>query len=503
MDGSTPYDEGKLPGSSAAGLRGRVRAIGTAFLRMTRPRTLREIPITPRADDEFERLIDPADLACYRSAQRRTAARLRGRTLWHVNSAEGGGVAELLHSMLGYLRNGGIDTRWLVVNCDTPFFEITKRIHNRLHGALGDGGPLGAPERDHYDRLLARNLAEISGRIAPGDIVVLHDPQTLGLARSIAGAGASVIWTCHVGADRPTDLVRETWQFFFEDLAAVDVATFTRAAYVWDGIAAGRTALIPPCIDAFSLKNADVPTPTRDAILAAVGILNALNGTAPRFVRGDGAIGSVINRATIDEDVSVPNGAPLVVQVSRWDRLKDPIGVLLGFAEGVDRDVHLILAGPTPASVADDPEAEQVLAEVKARRDHLEPAVRRRIHIANLPILDIEENAVVVNALQQRADVVVQKSLAEGFGLTVTEAMWKGRPIVASRVGGIQDQIEDGLSGRLVGPADYAALGPAVLSLLEHPEQAAAMGAAAKETVRSRYLAPHYLTGYLELIEQL
>jgi trehalose synthase len=470
---------------------------------MIPPRSLREISIPPRTDDGFETLVDPADLVRYRSARGRAAARLRGRTLWHVNSAEGGGVAELLYSMLGYLRHGGIDTRWLVVNCDTPFFEITKRIHNRLHGVAGDGGPLGAPEREHYDRLLARNLPDISACIEPGDIVVLHDPQTLGLARSIAAVGATVIWTCHVGADRENDLVREAWRFFSDDLAAVGVATFTRAAYVWNGIPPGRTALIPPCIDAFSLKNADLPTPTRDAVLAAAGILDTPNGTAPRFVRCDGAIATVIHRATIDEEVSVPNGAPLVVQVSRWDRLKDPIGVLRGFAERVGGDVHLLLAGPTPASVADDPEAEAVLAEVKACRARLEPAVRRRIHIANLPIFDVEENAVVVNALQRRADVIVQKSLAEGFGLTVTEAMWKGRPIVAGRVGGIQDQIEDAISGHLVDPADVAAFGPAVVSLLEHPERAAAMGAAAKETVRSRYLTPHYLTGYLELIERL
>jgi trehalose synthase len=464
---------------------------------------MHEIPIMPRTDDGFETLVDPADLVRYRTAQKRTATRLRGRTFWHVNSAEGGGVAELLHSMLGYLRNGDIDTRWLVIDGDADFFEITKRIHNQLHGAAGDGGPLGAPERDHYDRVLARNLPDLTDRIEPGDVVVLHDPQTLGLARPIAAAGTSVIWTCHVGADRPNDLVREAWRFFSDDLSAVAAATFTRAAYVWDGIAAGLTALIPPCIDAFSLKNADLPTPIRDAILAAAGVLGAPKGTDPTFMRGDGALASVSTRATIDEDEAVPEGAPVVVQVSRWDRLKDPIAVLHGFADQVDGDAHLILAGPSPASVADDPEAEKVLEEVRTDRRRLEPAARRRIHIANLPISDIEENAVVVNALQRRADVAVQKSLAEGFGLTVTEAMWKERPIVASRVGGIQDQIEDGVSGRLVDPVDLVAFGLAVVSLLEHPDEAAAMGAAAKETVRSRYLAPHYLTGYLELIDRL
>jgi trehalose synthase len=470
---------------------------------MIRHYAMHEIPVPPKTDDGFEKLVDLSDLVRYQRAQSSVTARLRGKTLWHVNSAEGGGVAELLHSMLGYLRNGDIDTRWLVVDGDPSFFSTTKRIHNRLHGAPGDGGPLGAQERHHYDEVLARNLLDVSDRIGPGDVVVLHDPQTLGLARAIAGTGARVIWTCHVGADRPNDLVCGAWRFFASDLDAVDVATFTRSAYVWEDLPPGRSALIPPCIDASSLKNIELRASTRDAILAAAGILGSNVGHEAVFLRSDGAAASVTARATIDEDGPVPDGAPLVVQVSRWDRLKDPVGVLHGFAQEVDDPAHLVLAGPLPASVADDPEAEEVLAEVRSTRERLAPAARRRVHIANLPTSDVEENAVVVNALQRRADVIVQKSLAEGFGLTVTEAMWKERPIVAGRVGGIQDQIENGTSGRLVDPSDLADFGRAIISLLGHPEDAAAMGTAGKETVRSRYLAPHYLAGYLELIERL
>ena len=197
-------------------------------------------------------------------------------------------------------------------------------------------------------------------------------------------------------------------------------------------------------------------------------------------------------------------GAPVVVQVSRWDALNDPVGVIRGFADDTDvEDAHLLLAGPAPSAVADDPEALQVLDEVERARERLRPDARARVHLANLPTDDVEENAVIVNALQRRADVVVQKSLAEGFGLTVTEAMWKRRPIVASRVGGIQDQITDGEHGRLVDPRDLPGFGDAVEELLADRSKAEAMGDAARERVRRTYTAVHYLANYLDLIERV
>ena len=161
-----------------------------------------------------------------------------------------------------------------------------------------------------------------------------------------------------------------------------------------------------------------------------------------------------------------------MVQVSRWDRLKDPLGVLAGVRRArarARRTPHLLLAGPDVHAVADDPEGAEVFAEVEAAWRELPAEVRRRVHLALLPMDDADENAVIVNALQRRADVVVQKSLAEGFGLTVAEAMWKGRPVVASRVGGIQDQIEDGRTGFLVDPGDLRAFGERVSALLRRP----------------------------------
>jgi trehalose synthase len=190
--------------------------------------------------------------------------------------------------------------------------------------------------------------------------------------------------------------------------------------------------------------------------------------------------------------------------VSRGDALKDPIGVMRGFAADPSLgEAHLMLAGPRPASVADDPEADAVLAEFLDAWRRLPSKHRSRVHIANLPTDDVEANAIIVNALQRRADVVVQKSLAEGFGLTVTEAMWKERPIVASAVGGIRDQIRDGVHGLLVDPRDLTAFGNAVHGLLSDPRRAAQLGAAARQRVQTHWLPTHYLGAYLALFDQL
>jgi trehalose synthase len=197
---------------------------------------------------------------------------------------------------------------------------------------------------------------------------------------------------------------------------------------------------------------------------------------------------------------------PVVVQVSRWDRLKDPLGVMEGFVRYVSphTDAHLILAGPAVAAVADDPEGIEVLEEARAAWSELDPNLQERVHLACMPMEDGQENAAIVNALQRRADVIVQKSLAEGFGLTVAEGMWKGRPVVASRIGGIQDQIEHGESGILLDdPSDLEAFGAEVVALLADPEAAEKMGRTAYARVRDHYLGPRHLTQYFELIKRL
>jgi trehalose synthase len=195
-----------------------------------------------------------------------------------------------------------------------------------------------------------------------------------------------------------------------------------------------------------------------------------------------------------------------VVQVSRWDRLKDPLGVINGFVEHIApnaQSAHLVLAGPSVEAVADDPEGAEVLREAAEVWSALPGDLAERIHLAALPMDDGEENAAIVNALQRRADVVVQKSLAEGFGLTVAEAMWKARPVVASRIGGIQDQVSDGETALLVDPTDLAEYGKAVVRFLSDADLAERVGKEAQARVRDAFLAPRHLMQYIQLIQPL
>ncbi len=463
-----------------------------------------ETTVHPRSTAQLLASVGDGDVERFTAALAKAAARLEGRTLWHINSAaEGGGVAELLHSNLGYLRGNGLTVRWLVFEGDPTFFQITKRVHNRLHGDLGDLGPLGPAEVAHYLAVTQRNLDGALRLVRAGDVAVVHDPQPAGLVPGLLAAGLGVIWVCHVGVDVASDVTRSAWDFVRPFVEGASAFVFSRAAYVWDGLDDARVAVIPPCIDPLSLKNIDMDVGRREAIMATTGLAEPSSGGVPAFARHDGTDDVVVRRADLLEMAPVPAGATVVMQVSRWDRLKDPIGVLHGFvAEPALAEAHLILAGPSPASVADDPEAEAVLTEL--RDAWLSEPVRRRerIHLANLPTSDVDENAIIVNALQRRADVVVQKSLAEGFGLTVTEAMWKERPIVASGLGGITDQIDNGVHGLLVDPRDLGAFGAAVATLVREPALAAELGTAAKNRVRERFLPPHFLAAHLALVER-
>jgi trehalose synthase len=438
----------------------------------------------------------------------RGAALMDGRTLFHVNSTmTGGGVAELLGSVLGYLLGADIRSRWLVVEGDEDFFVLTKRLHHLLHGKDGDQGNVGPAEADVYESLLSRELAPIADQISRGDVVVLHDPQVVGLAPQLRELGASVIWNCHVGADAPNEQTRRAWEFLLPAASAADAQVFSRTQYIWEGLDPNRVAVIPPCIDAFSPKNQAMEPGQIQGVLAATGLLHGRwSDDDAVFTRLDGSLGRVGHAARMIEDAPLPPDAPLVTQVSRWDPLKDHAGVAQCFAQAVplELDAHLVLAGPSPDSVADDPEGLATFDELRECVASLPEPARSRVHLACLPMDDIEENAAIVNALQRHSEVVVQKSLAEGFGLTVAEAMWKSRPTVASAIGGIQDQICHGTTGLLVeDPKDLDACGRAVSDLLRDGEASAALGQAAHESVLDNFLAPRYLNRYLDLVETI
>jgi trehalose synthase len=460
--------------------------------------------VTARAAGPLFGMVEAGDAERFRTSLERAIGRRPPVTVWHINStAEGGGVAELLRANLGYLLGEGLDVRWLVLEGDPPFFEVTKRIHNRLHGDLGDHGPLGDDERARYQAVTDRNWETARGLVRAGDVAIVHDPQPAGLVPRLAALGVHVVWTCHVGVDVTNDVMRSAWDFLRPFVEPAEAYVFTRDAYVWQDLDRGRVHIIPPCIDPRAPKNEPMDTYRREAIVAVTGLAAASADVEPSFRRADGAMARVVRRVDILELAPVPAGVPLVVQISRWDRLKDHVGVLEGFADAPIPGAHLILAGPSPASIADDPEAEAVLSELREAWLSHHLARRERVHIANLPTADVDENAAIVNALQRRADVVVQKSLAEGFGLTVTEAMWKERPIVAGRVGGIVEQIDDGTQGRLVDPRDLGAFGDALYELLTERARAETLGRAARERVRERFLPPQYLAANLELIDGL
>ena len=273
---------------------------------------------------------------------------------------------------------------------------------------------------------------------------------------------------------------------------------------MWDGLDESRVAIIAPCIDPFSTKNVDLPADSVTAILHASGMLQGTDGDAT-FTRHDGSAGRVV-RSVLMDNAAPPRDARIVLQVSRWDRLKDHAGVLEAFARHIApaTDAWLVLAGPAPTSVNDDPEQPEMLSDLEHRRGALPAAVRSRVAIAQLPMEDTEENAAIVNALQRRADIVVQKSLAEGFGLTVAEAMWKSRPVVASRVGGIGDQIEDGRSGVLVDdPKDLPAFGRAVTGLLGDQSRASRLGAEARRRVTREFISPCHLISQARLVQRV
>ena len=435
---------------------------------------------------------------------------LDGRVVWNVNAtATGGGVAEMLQALLAYGRGAGVDTRWLVLDGNAEFFRITKRLHNLIHGVPGDGGELGAAERAAYDDVLAGNAAQLRAMVRADDIVLLHDPQTAGLVEPLRELGATVVWRSHIGRDHPNELTDRAWQFLRPYVEQADGVVFSREPYVPDWVDPGKVAIIPPSLDPFSAKNVDLDPVTVQATLRRAGLVDLPdNGGSIVFARRNGDTGTVREHHDLFlAGGHLPGGARVILQVSRWDRLKDMAGVMTAFADHLDafpEDVHLALVGPDVYGVSDDPEGAAVLDECLAQHAALPEPAQHRVHLGALPMDDVDENAHLVNALQRHASLVVQKSLVEGFGLTVTEPMWKGRPVVASNVGGIQDQVVDGVSGLLVAdPTDLDAFASACASVLRDEGLAHRLGTEARARVRDQFLGDRHLIQYVYLFADL
>jgi trehalose synthase len=493
------------PFSERVALMGSRRARAYAAIMLLHFPQLTMLPL-----DRYSRLLPAESIERVMARVIVLRALLSGRVIWNVSStAVSGGVAEMVRSLLSYARGAGVDARWAVIGGPPEFFRITKRIHNAIHGSAGDGSPLGETERKVFEEVNAINAAELAPMVRPRDVVLVHDPQPAALVPALPERGAFVIWRCHIGHDEVNDDVERGWQFLAPYLRRAHAYVFSRAAYIPTRyIDASRAVVIPPSIDPFSAKNQHLDDRNVLAILEQAGLVHSgVDTGAATFTCEDGTPGRVDRRADVVREGPPPGEAtPLVVQVSRWDRLKDPSGVLEGFVrvdEATAHGAHLVLAGPNTLGVGDDPEGANVHDAIVAQWCRLPEHLRRRVHLASLPTDDVDENAAMVNALQRHATVIVQKSLHEGFGLTVTEGMWKSRPMVASAVGGIQDQIDDGVEGILVHPADLDAFGAAIVQLLDHPDEARRMGERGHARVLARGLGIDALLRYGALIEQL
>jgi trehalose synthase len=466
------------------------------------------VDVPPRALSRFEPLIGYERYSELGRVAAVAADGLKDHTVWNFNStASGGGVAEMLDVLVGYIKDAGIDIHWHVITGDAAFFSITKRLHNRLHGVSGDTGPLGRREADHFATVTTANAVSARVHVQKDDVVLLHDPQTAGMAVALAETGARVVWRCHIGREGTNRWTDEAWSFLRPHLNACEAFVFSRRQYVPEWMDESRVHIIPPSIDPFSPKNQEMSDADVLRTLRGIGLLRQRGGSPPgRFVRRDGKPGLISRQATVLHDgPTLQPDDPLVIQVSRWDRLKDMRGVLKGFAGAIPEqiDAQLVLVGPQTDSVTDDPEGVETFAECVTAWEELPSQIRQRVSLVSLPMEDVDENAAMVNAIQRHATVIVQKSLMEGFGLTVAEGMWKSRAVIASRVGGIIDQIHPGTGILLDDPRDLAEFGEILLGLLSDPEEIAELGSRARQHVLDHFVGDKHLERYARLIESL
>jgi trehalose synthase len=392
---------------------------------------------------------------------------LRGRKVWMVNStAQGGGVAEMLPKLVSLLNELGLPTEWVVMGSEEPrFFHLTKRLHNLIHGS-GDPG-LGDEDQRLYAAVSSANAAELKSRLGPDDVLVIHDPQPLGMGALLKRElGLPLFFRCHIGLDADGPETRAAWGFLRPYAEACDYSIFSAPEYIPDFLA-GKAGLITPAIDPLSFKNRELTPHKLAGILKNAGLVRSRHPVVPGdFERQAARLGPDGTFAPMNEETDVGIlFRPIVTQVSRWDRLKGYVPLLEAFVrlkQGImgrdvsDRQrrrlgqVRLVLAGPEPSAVADDPEAQDVLAELIESYRRLPHWLQEEVALVSLPMSSRDENALMVNVLQRCSSVVVQNSLREGFGLTVTEAMWKQCGVLGSRACGIRQQIRDGMDGRLI-----------------------------------------------------
>lgn len=385
---------------------------------------------------------------------RAAAEPLRGARVLHVNSTSyGGGVAELLHAQIGLFNDLGVHTDWQVIEGTPEFFDVTKVVHNTLQGADIPWGV--AMEETYLDRCRANAAALGRGY----DFVVIHDPQPAAMLAMLEDEGRREgrwVWRCHIDLSSPSE---EVWNFFAGYVARYEAAIFTLPAYVQAGLQGPQVFTMAPSIDPTSDKNLSLRQDIVDAVLQRYGV-----------------------------DAS----RPFVTQVSRFDPWKDPTGVIDAFRIARERvpGIQLVLVG---SMAEDDPEG-RYYYDLTLEHRAGDPDIYLLTNIDGVGNLE-------VNAFQRSAAVVVQKSLREGFGLVVSEALWKGRPVIGGDALGIRLQIRDGESGFIVGSVKECA--ERLADLLLDPVEAARMGAVGRETVRERFLTPREIEDYFRMFATL
>ena len=446
--------------------------------------------------------------------------RLAGRTVWMLSStAVGGGVAEMMPRVVALLRELGVRVEWLVMRPANPaFFALTKRLHNLIHGY----GPaeLGGNERGLYDGVSRGCADDLVARAAPGDLVVAHDPQPLGAAAlACRGLGLPLVWRCHIGAEGDNAATQAAWSFLKPYAEACSHVLFSAPEYIRDFLA-GRSSIMHPTIDPLSHKNRELAPTKLVGILCNAGlsatdqpILTPPFAAPALRLRPDGSF----TPAALADDLGLPY-RPMVAQISRWDRLKGFSPLLEAFAAlklrvhrarlGRQRRrleiVRLVLAGPDPHAIEDDPEATEVLGELSTLYRRLPAAVQADVALLTLPTVSLKHNALMVNCLQRCAAVVVQNSLREGFGLTATEAMWKGVPVLASRACGLRQQVRDGLDGRLVADATRPEeIAETLVEMLADPKRRQAWGRSGQRRVSDEFLVFAQVQRWLRVLSAL
>lgn len=411
---------------------------------------MREVVVPSMALDDYRGTV-PDDLL---DSIAHAAQRLRGAWVIHVNATPaGGGVAEILKSVVPLMRSAGLDARWYVIDPDPAFFQVTKKLHHCLQGGkewLSD---------EEMELYLAHNRGEATALESAGgaaDLWIVHDPQVLPLLHDLS-TNAPAVWVCHLDTTQPDERVRALLLPYIWRYQRV---VFSLPDYRLEGMDPERVSIIPPAIDPLAPKNRPLPRGDAREMLARLGL---------------------------------DSSRPLVAQVSRFDQWKDPWGVIDAYrlARAEVPGLQLALVGAMTAR--DDPDALEVFNSVQ-RYTGGDPD----IHLFSDPrvIGDLE-----VNAFQSGADVIVQKSIREGFGLTVAEAMWKGTPVIGGDCGGIHLQIRDEETGFLV--RDVPTCARRIVELVSDPALARRLGEAGRESVRRNYLIPRLLRDYLELAVQL